>query len=117
ISQKFLGHVRQKQLAVDKARYDWIFSIDADEKVSPELIAKIKYLKTNGFHFQGYSVNRRNWYLSGWLRIGGWYPDRRIRLFNRLHAKWTGENPHDRVVMSPGMKQGFLSGDILHYTY
>ena len=50
VSQKFLGHVRQKQFAADKARYDWIFSIDADEKVSAELLSQILILKKEGSH-------------------------------------------------------------------
>ena len=117
ISQKFLGHVKQKDFAVRKAKYDMVFCIDADERATPELRKKIIALKQSGFQHDGYSINRRNWYLFDWLKIGGWYPDKKIRFFNRTRGHWAGENPHDRVILKKGSKISDLKADLLHYTY
>ncbi len=117
LSQKFLGHVKQKDLAVKKAKYDMVFCIDADERATPELQKNILTLKRAGFLHDGYRVNRRNWYLFDWLKIGGWYPDKKIRLFNRTRGGWAGENPHDMILLKRGSKITDLHEDLLHYTY
>ena len=118
VSQKFLGHVKQKQLAVDSCTYDWIISLDADERVSKELSENIQELfsKTpEADLLNGYTVSRCSFHLGRWIRHGGWYPDRNIRLFNRQRGKWGGVDPHDKIEISG--EAGHLEGDLLHYVF
>jgi glycosyltransferase involved in cell wall biosynthesis len=117
MQQKFLGHVEQKNFATRQASHDWILSLDADEEISPELRKSILSARTEGLRADAYSVNRRSFYLTDWFMQGGWYPDRKIRLFNRTRACWTGRNPHDHVRIEPGARVVHLQGDLLHYPY
>lgn len=114
--QKFLGHVEQKNLAVGKASHDWILSLDCDERLSPELEAAILELKEGLDERCAYRMARRTFYVYRWLNHC-WYPDRKVRLFNRRHARWGGTNPHDRVVTDPEIRIVDLPGDIQHYSF
>ena len=95
IRHEWMGHVRQKDHCVNLAENDWVFCIDADERASPELAQRMQTMKMEGFAADAYEVNRRNFYLGKWMRHGGWYPNRKMRLFNRKKARWGGVNPHD----------------------
>ncbi len=114
--QRFLGHVQQKNLAVRKAKYDWILSLDADERATKDIQNIILKMKKSGFQYDGYYLNRLGYYLTDWFKLGGWYPDKKVRLFNRKKGKWAGENPHDFIQMNKNSKIGYLNADILHYT-
>jgi len=110
------GHVEQKNHAIAAAAHDWVLSLDADERLSPELEASITALKTRGPGAErGYFLNRHTEYLGRWINHGGWYPQWRLRLFHRGAGRWTGENPHDRVEVEGAC--GKLEGDLLHHTY
>ncbi len=109
------GHVKQKQFAVDAAENDWILSIDADEEVSPELAALIQKRLAGESGADAYEVNRKSFYLGRWIEHSGWYPDRRIRLFNRTKAKWGGYDPHDWVECDSRVEH--INADLLHYPY
>jgi glycosyltransferase involved in cell wall biosynthesis len=116
--QKFLGHVQQKQLAVDYCTHDWVFCLDADERVSEELKESILNLfkNTNPQNLlAGYTVGRRSFHLGRWIMHGGWYPDRKIRLFQKNRGHWGGVNPHDKIIVEG--KYGALPGDIDHYVF
>jgi glycosyltransferase involved in cell wall biosynthesis len=115
IDQKFLGHVEQKNLAVSKASYDWILSLDCDERLTPELAKSILSIKDNLEQADAYRLARKTFYVYRWLNHC-WYPDFKIRLFNRNTAKWGGINPHDRIEVE-GNKIVTLSGDIQHYSF
>jgi len=115
IFHEWAGHVRQKQFAVEQAAHDWIFSLDADEEVSPELAQALERLKTTEPAADAYTVKRRVFYLGKWIKHSGWYPDRRIRLFNRRRAHWGGIDPHDEVRCAGPV--GRLEADLLHYSY
>ncbi|MEL6141546.1 MAG: glycosyltransferase family 2 protein [Bacteroidota bacterium] len=115
IHQKFLGHREQKALAISKAKYDVVLSLDADEALSPKLNKSIKTAKDN-WSYDGYYVNRLNQLNGRWIKHGGWYPDRKMRLFDRRKYQMGGVNPHDRFDPIPGAKTTRLSGDLLHYT-
>ncbi len=115
IEQKFLGHIDQKQLAVENAKHDWILSLDADEEVSPELKASIVELIKKPLEYDAYEMKRVSFHLGRWIRHGGWYPDKKIRLFNRQKAYWGGYNPHDKVIVNG--KVGMLDGDLKHYVF
>jgi len=111
------GFGAQKQFAVDQAQNDWIFSLDADERVSDELRNSIQACKQRETHpAAGYLVSRRTFYQDRWIRGGGWYPDKQLRLFNRTRGHWKQRQIHESVEMDPGTRVGELAGDLLHYT-
>lgn len=117
--QEFLGHVGQKNFANQKTRHDWIFGLDADEEVSAELKQSILAIKNREQEpeVQVWRCNRLTWYVTGWVRHGGWYPDRKIRFFRKGSGEWAGKNPHDFFQPARNTRVGYLRGDILHYSY
>lgn len=116
IQHAFEGHIQQKNFAIDQTTHDWVLSLDADEALSNELKKSILEIKKEQQHF-GYSMNRLTNYCGHWVRHCGWYPDRKVRLIGKTHARWTGINPHDRLDMLNNETHGHLAGDILHYSY
>ena len=99
-----------------QATYEHVLSLDADEYLSDELIDSILSVKETWPH-QAYKMNRLSTYGGKWIRRGNWYPDEKIRLWNKSVGKWGGENPHDKVVLYNGTKSLHLKGDILHEAY
>ena len=112
------GFSQQKQFAADAASNEWIFSLDADERVSPELKSSIDELRTKDAAqlADGYRVARRAWYMGRWIRGGGWYPDYQLRFFKRQHGHWGDRIIHESVVMDRGSRVETLGGDLLHYS-
>ena len=113
--QEFLGHVEQKNHAVSLAATDWVLCLDADERVTPELRDAIERSLASPDLPAAFSMARRTFYLGRWIDHGGWYPDRKVRLFDRTKARWGGVNPHDRVEVDGETRA--LDGDIEHYSY
>jgi glycosyltransferase involved in cell wall biosynthesis len=111
----FDGHREQKDRAVGMAETDWILALDADERLSPELAEEIGRVLDGDDLPAAFSMPRRTFYLGRWIDHGGWYPDRKVRLFDRRRARWGGVNPHDHVQVDGEVRR--LSGDILHYSY
>ena len=109
------GFGAQKQFAVEQANHDWIFSLDADERVSDELRQSITALGDQP-QADGYLIARRTFYQNRWIRGGGWYPDRQLRLFKRTKGHWKQRHIHESVAMDPSARVENLSGDLLHYT-
>ncbi len=116
IEHKFEGHIEQKNYAMNQASYDYILSLDADEALSDELKTSILEVKKDWTH-DGYTFNRFTNYCGKWIRHSGWYPDVKLRLWDRRKGKWQGVNPHDKCVLEPGAKVKHLKGDLLHYSY
>lgn len=114
IEANWRGYAGQKNYASDQAAYDWVLSLDADEALSEELEAEIWQIKKSGPQFDAYTFPRLAQYLGKWILHSGWYPDRKIRLFDRRRAKWVGDYVHESVV-SEG-RVGELDGNLLHYT-
>jgi glycosyltransferase involved in cell wall biosynthesis len=112
------GFSAQKQFAVDYASYDWIFSLDADERVSPELQESIAALRgqDKSTLADGYRVARRAFYMGRWIRGGGWYPDYQLRFFARTRGRWRERLIHESVSMNEGTRVETVSGDLLHYS-
>ena len=118
ISRTWPGFAAQKQCAVDEAKHDWIFSLDADERVSDELrhsIEDLLYTKEAQLA-DGYRIARRSFYMNRWIRGGGWYPDYQLRLYERSRGRWEGAYIHESVKMNDGARVETLKGDILHYS-
>ncbi|HJW03926.1 MAG TPA: glycosyltransferase family 2 protein [Azospira sp.] len=111
IRQEWLGFGPQKQFAVSQARHDWVFCIDADEKVTPELALAIEAALREP-RFQAYRVPRCNRFLGRFLRHGEGYPDWNLRLFHRDHARWSDDRVHEHVQTTGAV--GALAGDLLH---
>lgn len=116
VTNPFIGHIEQKNFALDLATHDYVLSLDADEALSPELLQEIKAVKNN-FQYEGYKFNRLTNYNGHWVRHSGWYPDTKLRLVKKDLARWGGENPHDILKMKNNEKVGWLQGDLLHYSY
>src|SRR5215212_3315435 len=118
INNSWPGFGAQKQFAVDQAQHEWIFSLDADERVSDELRQSIESLrkKPESKLADGYAISRRTYYQQRWIRGGGWYPDRQLRLFKKSKGRWKERHIHESVTMNPGTRVETLKGDLLHYT-
>ena len=116
IEQKFMGYIEQKNFALSKASFDHIVSLDGDEALSERLQQSIIKLKSNWTN-DGYYCNRFNNFCGQWIKHSDWYPNRKLRVFDRRRARWEGINPHDAVQMEKGATSGRLTGDILHWTY
>jgi glycosyltransferase involved in cell wall biosynthesis len=113
----FDGHIQQKNRAVSYAKYPHVLSLDADEALDLQLINSIKEIKA-AFNMQGYYMNRLTNYCGHWVKHCGWYPDKKLRLWDSRLGQWTGTNPHDKYELFEGDKMtGYLKGDILHYSY
>jgi glycosyltransferase involved in cell wall biosynthesis len=118
ITREWPGFALQKQFAVDQAAHDWIFSLDADERVSDELkesIAKLQREPENSLA-DGYRIPRRSYYQGRWIKGGGWYPDYQLRLFRKSRGGWEPRHIHESVKLDSGSRVEKLSGDILHYS-
>lgn len=116
IQHKFEGHIQQKNWAREQAAFDYVFSIDADEELSSELRQSILSLNKN-FAVDGYTINRLNFYCGKPIKTCGWYPDTKLRLWNRTKGEWKGINPHDKFELRAECFVQHLPGDLLHHTY
>ena len=120
IEQKWLGYSEQKNLANNIASHDWILSIDADEVLSDELKKSILKIKNEERETKNeelvYSFNRLNNYCGKWIHHSGFYPDKKIRIWNRKIGKWEGI-VHEVIKFSTKVKEVHLKGDLLHYSY
>ena len=117
VHQDWLGYSEQKNFANSLASNDWILSIDADEEISDELKHSIlRYKNKHVTPSLVFSMNRLTNYCGHWIRHCGWYPDRKIRIWNRTVGKWEGEI-HETIVFSEEIKEKVLQGDLLHYSF
>lgn len=114
ITEPWRGYAAQKNFAAEQATHNWILSLDADEALTPELAAQIATLKASQTKADAYAFPRLAQYLGRWIRHSGWYPDRKVRLYHRHHALWTGDYVHESVQVSGTI--AVLTGDLLHYT-
>ncbi|HYE15170.1 MAG TPA: glycosyltransferase family 2 protein, partial [Pyrinomonadaceae bacterium] len=112
------GFAAQKQFAAEAAASEWVFSLDADERVSPELRASVEDLlyTSDDKLADGYRIARRSFYMGRWIRGGGWYPDYQLRLYRRGMGRWEGAHVHESVRMREGARVETLAGDLLHYS-
>jgi len=114
-SRPWKGYSDQKNFANSLTDADWILSVDADEEVSPELAKEILALRDRGFPHDAYSLPRKTFHLGRWIRFGGWYPNRLVRLFHKGRGEWRGSELHERWETSGSL--GELGGDLLHYSF
>jgi glycosyltransferase involved in cell wall biosynthesis len=109
------GYVAQKNFAAEQAAHDWIFSLDADERVTPELASEVAALLNGGPKAAGYRVPRVTFHLGRWMRSTDWYPDYQLRLYDRRRARWSGRHVHESVKADGPVAD--LRGELQHFAY
>ena len=109
------GYVDQKNFAATLASHDWIFSLDADERLTPELAAEIRSLLASNPDRAGYRVPRVTYHFGRWIRTTDFYPDFQTRLYDRRRARWHGKYVHESVHVES--EPGRLRHELLHYSY
>jgi glycosyltransferase involved in cell wall biosynthesis len=112
--QPYLGDGIQKNAALKYASNPWIFSLDADERLTPELVDAINALDLNNVPYWGYALRRRNYIGSRWVRSCGWYPNYLVRLFRQDKLMFSQTKQHAAVPSDNTCK---LRADIVHYSY
>jgi len=116
VEHQFDGHIEQKNWAITQAKHKYVLSLDADEALTPELQKEIKAIKNN-WQADGYRFNRLTNFCGTWIKHCGWYPDKKLRLWDTTKGKWGGDNPHDKVIMEKGTTTKYINEDILHYSF
>jgi glycosyltransferase involved in cell wall biosynthesis len=114
--EPFQGYIEQKNRAMTLAQYNYVMSIDADEVIDTTLQQSILMAKKT-FTYSAYKMKRCTNHCGQFIRHGAWYPDRKIRLFDRRVAQWGGLNPHDRIVFKKPVAVKQLQGELLHYSF
>lgn len=114
VTHSWQGFAAQKNFAVRQAQHDWILSLDADEELDEDGRAAIRAWKQSTPDAAAYRFARRAQYLGRWILHSGWYPDWKVRLFDRNRAQWQGEYVHESVVTEGEVAA--LDGEILHFT-
>lgn len=112
--KEWLGYSGSKNFALSQANGEWVFWIDGDEVLSPELQAEIKQTVAAATNYAGFEIPRMAWFLGRWIRHCGWYPGHVLRLFRRNAAKFSDVLVHEGVELQG--KIGQLKNPILHYT-
>jgi glycosyltransferase involved in cell wall biosynthesis len=116
--QDWLGFSRQKQMAIEKAQFDMILSLDADEALSDELTKEILKKKEVGFFpLDAFELKRLTHYCGKWIYHCGWYPDWQLRLFHREHCRWKSVPVHEHVICDSGVQLKRFENDIHHYSF
>ncbi len=116
IEHAFEGYVQQKNYAITQATYPHVLSLDADEVLSEELVKSILDVKQH-WEYDGYYVNRMTNYCGKWIKHGGWYPDKKLRLWYAPKGQWKGINPHDCFELQEGCRTHCLKGNLEHFSY
>jgi glycosyltransferase involved in cell wall biosynthesis len=114
VIQPYLGDGFQKNVALNYASYDWILSIDADERLDDEMLTSILKIKNSTQHPDAYSFKRKNYIGNRWIKYCGWYPDICTRLYNKNITKFRDVAGHSTVEANNVVE---LDGHIIHYSY
>lgn len=109
------GFGPQKNRALDHATGDWVLSLDADERVTPELRRQIEGTIANGRGAEAYDIPRLSSYCGRFMRHSGWYPDYVTRLFRRGGARFSDDVVHERLLVQG--ETGRLKGELLHHAF
>ena len=109
------GFAAQKNFALDQAAGTWILSMDADERVTPELGERIKAIVKDDGPADGYLIPRRNVFWGAWVRHGGLYPDYQLRLFRRGAGRFVEDAVHESVTVTGWVEP--LAEPLLHQSY
>ena len=115
VVREWPGYIAQKNYAASLAAHDWILSLDADERVTPELASEIQACLKAAPREAAFQIPRVTWHLGRWIRSTDWYPDYQMRLYDRRSAEWTGRYVHEAVTVRG--TAGRLRGELQHYAY
>ncbi len=124
LAQQYTDRIFQKKMDIEgrhrnwayaQARNSWVLSLDADERVTSELKEEITKLLRNSPEFEGYTIPRRNYIGSYWVRFGGWYPSAQLKLFKKGSLRYEEAEVHPRIIFNKSW--GNLKSDIIHYSY
>ncbi len=116
-SSDWQGFGVQRQRAQAYAQGDWIFVIDADERVTPELKKEIQTVVDSDDRLKAYAVPRLSWAFGSYIHHSGWYPDYVVRVYPRESAQYDSVLVHEKVLLGEGMNVVKLQGDLLHFTF
>lgn len=116
-NQPFNGYGESKNLGNQKAKNDWILSIDADEVLDKKLLKNILDLKGKLNNNTVYEFSRLNNYCGKWIRFGAWRSDNKIRIFNKKAVKWNLAEVHENLLIPENFVVEKLKGKLLHYSY
>ncbi len=114
VVQAYLGDGLQKNIGPEHSTHDWVLSLDADERLTDELVRAVSTLDLANSPVDAYSFRRRNYIGSRWIKVCGWYPDHFIRLYNRRKTRFAPVKAHARVESQNFQR---LSVDLIHYSY
>lgn len=119
IVTEWFGYVRNKEIAIEHAKHDWIFWIDADEVVTPELRNEwLNFSKSNlHLNYAAADLPRLTFFLGHPVRHSGWYPDKVTRFFNKKKTKFNQTSVHECIILSPSEKKYSFKSDLWHYSY
>jgi glycosyltransferase involved in cell wall biosynthesis len=106
---------RHRNWAYSQAKNNWVLSLDADERVTPQLREEIVEKIANPGEFRGFTIPRRNYIGDYWVRFGGWYPSAQFKLFRKEYFRWEEVEVHPRAFLKG--YTGRLKNDIIHYSY
>ena len=124
IARQFTGKVfirrmenegRHRNWAYQQALGEWVLSLDADERVSPELAEEIRMVLEKEEEYTGYAIPIRTYIGKRWIRYGGWYPAGKLRLFKKGEFRYEESEVHPRIFLEG--KSRLLNSDIIHYGY
>ncbi|MBI4888654.1 MAG: glycosyltransferase family 2 protein [Acidobacteria bacterium] len=115
LSRDWSGWVDQKNFAAGRAAHDWIFSLDADERVPAALGDEIRARLAGEPPLRGYRVPRVTYHLGRWIRTTDFYPDYQTRLYDRRAARWRGQYVHESVAVDGPV--GRLRNELEHYSF
>ena len=124
IAQNYTDRIFQKRMDIEGkhrnwanalARNSWVLSLDADERVTPELREEIARIMDRPGEFKGFAIPRKNYIGNYWVRFGGWYPSAQLKLFRKEDFRWEEVEVHPRAFLNG--RWGKLTRDIIHYSY
>lgn len=113
--KKWEGFAVQKRFSLEKASYEWVLSIDADERVSKGLHKEIEDLLNGEPEADGYKIPRENYFLNKAIKSCGWYPDYQLRLFQKSKTKVTNRKVHEGFIVDGKVEK--LSSPLIHLTH
>jgi glycosyltransferase involved in cell wall biosynthesis len=114
IVHEWPGYAAQKNFAASEAEFDWVLSVDADERVTPELAHEIRSTLAAP-DAAGYRMPRVTWHLGRWFRTTDWYPDAQLRLYDRRRARWKARRVHESVEVNGPVRA--LRQELQHFAY
>lgn len=114
VRQEYLGDGIQKNVALSHVEHDWVLSLDADERVTPQMAQIVRQLDLDATEHDAFAFRRRNMIGSRWIKVCGWYPDYCIRLYNRQHARFADVKQHASITASNSKR---IDADIIHYSF